>query len=201
MKKILIVEDSVVSLNHFKAALAPHFELKIALNIKEARSKIGNNFFDLVLLDINLPDGNGFDFYTELISMGHGSCPVVFVSTETSKENILRGLELGQCDFIFKPFNPDELLVRVETQIAIRERCIKNLKSEKDFITGNFGHEINNPLMCILNAYTAIKKLYPLENTKHDIMMEKNIARLTDITKHYVEFYKDHEKDEYSVKS
>ena len=194
MKKILIVEDSEVSLKNIESALNKNFNLKIARNLKEARSKIGNNQFDLVLLDINLPDGNGFDFFVELATKGHGICPVVFISSDTKKEHILRGLELGQCDFIFKPFNPDELLARIETQIAVYERNLHSIGFEKELLTGEFGHEINNPLMSILNAFHSLKKTHEIANSKHALIIDRNLERLIGITKRYVTFYKENNK-------
>ena len=78
MKKILVIEDSEISLEYVKQALAGLFELHIAKSLKEGRRKIGNHRFDLCLFEINLPDGNGSDFYSEIVELGHKRCPVIF---------------------------------------------------------------------------------------------------------------------------
>lgn len=185
-EKVLIVEDSELALDIIQKILGDKYELKVARSLREGRSKIGNNHFAMILLDVNLPDGNGFVFYEELIRLGHGNSPVIFISSDTTTENILRGLELGQCDFIFKPFKAEELLARVETQIAVYQRYLKNIDLEKKLLKGEFGHEINNPLMIILNSYLSLKKKHNhFKDDRHAEMLEHNIDRLVNITKSY----------------
>jgi DNA-binding response OmpR family regulator len=186
-KKILILEDSDVSIAAVELALAKQFDLKIARTVKEARSKIGNHSFDLFLFDIHLPDGNGFDFYSEIVELGHAKCPIIFFSSSRDKEKILQGMELGQCDYIFKPFNPEELKARIETQLAIFEKNLIHVEFEKEILKAEFGHQIINPLTSILNAFKGLKRSYPIENDNHTIILERNLERLLKFSEKFVE--------------
>ncbi|GAB4409384.1 MAG: hypothetical protein OHK0056_11320 [Bacteriovoracaceae bacterium] len=181
-----MLEDSVVSQRMIEESLGKKFELKFAGTIKEGRSKIGNNEFDLLLFDINLPDGTSFDFYQEIIERGHHKCPIIFFSQSKDEENIIKGMQLGQCDFIFKPFNPDELLVRINTQIALYENTQKLISREKATLTGNFGHDINNPLMIALNAYKKLKGKFLFGDDPHARMIEDSLERMRKITQDYM---------------
>lgn len=179
MKKVLVVDDSIVALKCVRDALGDEFELKEAKSLKEARSKIGNNSFDLFLFDVNLPDGNGFDFYSELVERGHDQCPIIFFSNSRDKEKILKGMELGQCDYIFKPFANEELRARIDTQISLHQRRKIKFEKEKELLAADFLHHVNNPLACIALAFRALKKEYNIQNSPHADAIEENIKRLT----------------------
>ena len=118
MKKILVVEDDLA----LSAGLC--FELDsggyltvAAYNCQKARQLLSGDRFDLALLDVNLPDGNGFDLCRE-IKTQHPKLPVIFLTANDLETDVLNGFDMGAEDYVTKPFNMQILLRRVE--VALR---------------------------------------------------------------------------------
>ena len=89
-------------------------DVRVERSIGDATAALRGASFDLVLLDVNLPDGNGLEFIGPLRSeLGHAG-PVLFLSGMKQEDSVVRGLELGADDYVTKPFSPRELLARVE---------------------------------------------------------------------------------------
>lgn len=85
----------------------------IAASCGEAKEKLQKQHYDLILLDVMLPDGNGFDFYTQMKETGYlYDAPVIFLSARDEDTARLKGLGLGADDYITKPL-PKELLLRI----------------------------------------------------------------------------------------
>lgn len=113
MKSILLVEDdkslgSALSDRLIKEGL--HVEW--ATELQKSRRLMREKNFDLVVLDIGLPDGNGFDFAKELKATS--DTPFIFVTSQAAAEDRLKGYELGADEFVPKPFHLKELLLRVQ---------------------------------------------------------------------------------------
>ena len=86
-----------------------------AVSCKEAEKKLKENQYALVILDVMLPDGNGFSFFQEQIrEKDYSGIPVIFLSARDENEAKLKGLGLGADDYITKPFLPQELMLRVK---------------------------------------------------------------------------------------
>ena len=85
------------------------------MSCKEAEKKLTENQYALVILDVMLPDGNGFSFFQEQIrEKDYSGIPVIFLSARDENEAKLKGLGLGADDYITKPFLPQELMLRVK---------------------------------------------------------------------------------------
>jgi two-component system OmpR family response regulator len=111
-KKILIVEDDKKISNLIKAYLEnSDFQVKIAYNINQATDLIGKERFDLVILDLMLPDGMGETLVEEFSML---KIPIIMVTAKASEEERLAGFSLGADDYITKPFSPRELVARVK---------------------------------------------------------------------------------------
>ena len=104
MKQILIVEDDSF-LNKMLAynLTADGYGVTSALNARTAAEAIRQREFDLVLLDINLPDGNGFEL-CKLIKPQHPDTIVIFLTANDQESDQIRGYEVGAVDYITKPF-------------------------------------------------------------------------------------------------
>ena len=86
-----------------------------AMSCKEAENMLAENEYALVILDVMLPDGNGFSFFQEQFKKkDYAGMPVIFLSARDENEDKLKGLGLGADDYITKPFLPRELLLRVK---------------------------------------------------------------------------------------
>ena len=105
-----------------------------AFSLKEANEKIKKGQVHLILLDVMLGDGNGFDFYERLKNEGiFPKLPVIFLSARDEDESRLHGLGLGADDYITKPFLPKELLLRIW---AVIRRCYKIDENISEVVLG-----------------------------------------------------------------
>jgi two-component system phosphate regulon response regulator PhoB len=120
---ILAIEDdwTVRTVLEHTLSSAGH-EVDAVPGVGEARERLAAGRYDLVLLDVNLPDGNGLDLLW-LIRREHGAdVPVLVLSGMRQEEAVVRGLELGADDYVTKPFSPPELLARVTRCLGQRTR-------------------------------------------------------------------------------
>lgn len=114
MNTILLVEDSESIIMGLKYSLEQEgFKVITAKTIKEAEEY---KAYDLILLDITLPDGNGFEFFKEIKKKE--DVPVIFLTALDEEINIVKGLDLGAEDYIVKPFRVKELISRIK--VALR---------------------------------------------------------------------------------
>ncbi len=112
MKRILIVEDEFLISNLIEMNLTDEgYDCVCAYDGKEAADYIERESYDLVLLDIMLPEIDGYEL---LEYIKHTDTPVIFVTAKGSVNDCIRGLKLGADDYIVKPFQIGELLARIE---------------------------------------------------------------------------------------
>lgn len=115
--QILLVEDNPLDQSIVTAALRPHV-VRIANNLQEARASIQDRNVKLVILDVNLPDGDGFKFFDELQNFDSTrKLSIVFLTASASVNERVFGLNLGAQDYICKPVDPNELKARVEARL------------------------------------------------------------------------------------
>ncbi|MEA4919457.1 MAG: response regulator transcription factor [Clostridiaceae bacterium] len=116
MKKILLIEDDKALSNGICLALQTNeIQIETCFDLYSAYSKMNQNTYDLMILDVNLPDGNGLDFLKELRKKG--TTPVMILTANDMETDIVTGLELGADDYITKPFSLAVLRARVNTQL------------------------------------------------------------------------------------
>ena len=116
MKDLLIVEDDRALGEDIRLALqAPELRLQLCHTLAEAGALAARQPFDLLILDINLPDGNGLDFLRALRQ--EHAVPVILLTANDLETDIVAGLELGADDYITKPFSLAVLRARVHAQL------------------------------------------------------------------------------------
>jgi len=121
--KILIIEDEPEIARSIKDYFKPNgVHCETASNYKEAVSKIGMYDYDCILLDLMLPDGDGFDILKAL-KAAHKTEGVIIISAKENLETRIEGFHLGADDYLTKPFHLSELLVRM--QALIRRKNFK----------------------------------------------------------------------------
>lgn len=129
MKRIFLVEDDrAIARNLVLLLRSEGFCVTHAAGFKEAASLLAGNSFDLALVDISLPDGNGFAVYTEIRESQ--DIPVIFLTASGDEASVVTGLNMGADDYITKPFRPRELAARIRA--ALR----KSGRSDSVFETG-----------------------------------------------------------------
>jgi DNA-binding NarL/FixJ family response regulator len=119
--KLLIVDDDERVIRHITDVLAEEgHEISFALNRSDAWESITNQELDLVLLDINLPDGNGYEFCRKLKNDGElEHIPVVFITGVADNESIEKAFEAGGEDYVSKPIVNTELRARVKKTLKL----------------------------------------------------------------------------------
>ncbi|MES2964993.1 MAG: response regulator transcription factor, partial [Bdellovibrionota bacterium] len=122
MSTILLVEDSVDSFNLVKRAMGT-IALDWAKNLAEANAFIQRKTYDLIILDVMLPDGDGYRLCSILQTDDRlKNVPVMFLTGKNSVSDKVLGFSVGADDFLTKPFDPIELKARVDSKLRRRQR-------------------------------------------------------------------------------
>ena len=117
--KILLVEDNETIAKALKYALEQeNYKVTCTENVKETLQSL-NEEIALIILDVSLPDGNGFELYEKNIKKLN--IPTIFLTAKDEENDIIKGLELGAEDYITKPFSAKELMVRMK-KILLRQK-------------------------------------------------------------------------------
>ncbi len=116
MDKILLVEDSKEIYQMVLQSVSQVAELTWATSIQEAKSVLAQSTFSLMILDVDLPDGNGIEFCSS-IQTSHSHIPVFFLTAHLNLSDKVMGFSAGADDYITKPFSPLELRARIEGRI------------------------------------------------------------------------------------
>ena len=112
MSRILLLEDDLSIISGLSFALKKQgFEIEIARTIKEAGECWRKRRYHLLILDVSLPDGSGFDFCQTVRK--ESEVPIIFLTASDEEMNIIMGLDIGGDDYITKPFKLGVLLSRV----------------------------------------------------------------------------------------
>lgn len=111
--KILLIEDNESIKKGLKFSFEENnYEIDDTNNVESSIKYLNKNNPDLIILDVTLPDGNGFDLYKEIIK--EKQIPTLFLTAMDDENDVVKGLELGAEDYITKPFSTKELLIRVK---------------------------------------------------------------------------------------
>lgn len=164
VERILIVDDLPKNIQILgKLLTAQNREIAYALSGAEALKLIEKNLFDLILLDIMMPGMDGFEVCKILKNNSiTADIPVIFLTAKTETDHVLKGFELGGHDYITKPFNTAELLVRINTHLEL-------VKSKKKLIAYSQNLE---EIVAERTAELTIanKQLSKLEKAKSDFL-------------------------------
>ena len=116
MERIFLIEDdSKIAKNLILLLRSEGFSVSHGATQKDAVAMLQENQFDLALIDISLPDGNGFALCTEIKEQQN--IPVIFLTASGEESSVVTGLNMGADDYITKPFRPRELLARIRAAL------------------------------------------------------------------------------------
>ena len=151
MKILLVEDDFALAMGTEFALQAEGYEVVKAGNVDTARKAVDEEELDLVLLDVMLPDGNGYDLCKDIRSQGN-MVPIIFLTAVGEEANIVQGLEIGADDYVTKPYRVKELLSRIAANLR-RSRLIAEVKPDKEkkdvYVFGS--HEFNNSKFILYN--------------------------------------------------
>ena len=125
MKTVLLVEDNETIVMGLKYSLEQEsFNVLTAKNVLEGKTKIKNETIDIVLLDVSLPDGNGFELCKDIKQ--NQDIPVIFLTAQDEETRVVLGLDLGADDYIVKPFRTKELISRINSVLRRYGKSVEN---------------------------------------------------------------------------
>jgi len=133
MNRILLVEDDHILAFSVEYTLKEEgFQISVVNCLEAARRCLDESEFDLVLLDVKLPDGNGYEFCKEIRRTFRVS--VIFLTACDEEVNIVQGLDMGADDYVTKPFRIRELVSRIK---AVLRRSMKNTGKNEIMTSGD----------------------------------------------------------------
>ena len=168
ISKILIVDDVQLNLDLMKEILSEKaYQIATAINGKSAIAKARTHKFDLILLDVVLPDIDGFEVCSYLKSIAQTQdIPIIFLTAKRENDSIIKGFQLGAVDYIIKPFSKEELLARVNLHLTLRKTQDELIHSKeiaeaaakaKAIFLANISHEIRTPMNGIIGMIDILK--------------------------------------------
>mgnify|MGYP002569473583 CR=1 FL=1 len=185
MKQIFLVEDDrEIAKNLIRLLCAEEFHVVHAATQREAVDLLERANWDLALVDISLPDGNGFAVYTEIKQKQ--DIPVIFLTAADNEASVVTGLNMGADDYIIKPFRPRELVARIKS--ALR----KAGRSPAAFEIGSLSVDTTNGVVkkdgneIFLSALEYRLLLIFINNPKSIIPRERLLDELWDAAGEFV---------------
>jgi DNA-binding response OmpR family regulator len=176
LNDILIVEDDrTIAMGIEYALTREGFSTQVCYDFHSAKEKILNEVFLLIILDVNLPDGNGFELCKLVRKLG--DTPVIFLTVNDDEANTVMGLDLGADDYITKPFRLRELISRIN---SVLRRYSKKPEFNKEIILGNIRinpaeakvYKNNQPVILTALEY---KLLLTLARSKGQVLTRQQI--------------------------
>lgn len=143
MKKILIIEDDDSICTGLKFYMKKRgISVSTCANVFEAKQVIIKEFFDIIIMDVGLPDGDGFELAKYIRTFSQ--VPIIFLTAVDGQDNIYKGFELGGDDYVTKPFSIKELFLRVNSILKRQEISeLKKVRTSGDIILDNLSVRVH----------------------------------------------------------
>ena len=186
MKNILLIEDNDTIIMGLKYSLEQeNFKVISAQNVSEFNKEINKNEIDLVLLDISLPDGNGFEICKKIKSKK--DIPVIFLTAQDEETSVVLGLDLGADDYIVKPFRTRELISRINSVLRRYGHNESNLIQYKNIKIDTSSAKVykdNEEIIFTSLEYKILLMLFSNQNKL--ISREQLLEKIWDIAGNFV---------------
>ncbi|MEG0500056.1 MAG: hybrid sensor histidine kinase/response regulator, partial [Rikenellaceae bacterium] len=188
--KILLVDDVMSNILLLKGQLKNEcYQIVTATNGIEALEVVKKEMPDLILLDVMMPGMSGFEVSVELKkSNEYKHIPIIFLTALNSTSDIVKGFQLGANDFITKPFNKDELIIRVRHQISLivaRRIIIKQTEELRRTILGRdklysvIAHDLRGPIGSVKMVLNMLMLNLPASQIGEEMYEMMNLANKT----------------------
>ena len=181
--KILLIEDDYNLALGLKYSLKDEgFEVVYANTLSSGKENYRRENPDLILLDITLPDGNGYDF-CEFVREKDKNIPIIFLTAMEQEESVVKGFGLGADDYVTKPFRVSELTARIRAHYK-RYESLKKSHPQMSQLEANPDFKIDQTRLCIWKKgeridltpteYKIVRKLTenPGETVSRDALLE-----------------------------
>lgn len=212
---ILLVDDNPINLDLLSGMLFERkYRVRVATNGKRALAAVRSCLPDLILLDINMPDMDGYEVCRRLkTDESTREVPVIFISALDEAMDKVRAFEVGGVDYVTKPFQFEEVLARIENQLKIsrlqKEMAFKNeelahanLKlKELDRIKANFAamlvHDLKSPLSVIKGTLELFSYEESLDTTLKDLVTtsERSVDKMLNLINEALDIFRNDAQD------
>ena len=183
--KLLLVEDNEIIIKGLKYTLEQeNYEIDIVKSKEDAEDFLDKNEYDLVILDIMLPDGNGYDLCKYIKK--EKEYPLIFLTAKDEEKDVVLGFDLGADDYIIKPFRNRELISRIQNVLR------RYNKDKKEIICKNIKVDLDAKRVYINEKeviFTALEYrilVLLLQNKGKTITREKILDKIWDIAGSFV---------------
>ena len=185
MIKILIIEDDSAIVRNLSELLRQEgFSVSCALNCNDALNKLEGSSFDLVLLDVLLPDGSGFALCKRIKSVT--DCPVIFLTASSDEFSVVTGLDIGADDYIEKPYRPRELISRIKSVLRRSGKSQSTVRAGSIIVDIDKGTVTKNGRDVFLSALEYKLLLVFLNNPDVILTRNKLLSEIWDIAGDFV---------------
>lgn len=183
--KILIVEDNKTIADGIKFSLEQEgYSVCIKDSYMQAKNELLNNIYNLIILDIILPDGNGMNLCKEI--KNNFDIPVIFLTAKDNESDIIQGLNIGADDYIVKPFRIGELIARINNAIRKYKKNEDTIKIENIVINIDKKTLYKNDMEIILTSLEWRILNILLNEIGHVVSREKLLNMACDIRGNFI---------------
>lgn len=191
---ILVIDDDVAVATLLEELLSDEgYAVWVASTLGGARTQLAKELPDVVLLDVQLPDGSGFDFCVALREDPKTTdIPILFLSgIDRGPDSIAKGLDLGGYDFLRKPFRNVELLARIRVLVRLRRLQQRLIEQEREramlATAGAAAHSLAQPLMAALGLAGMLLESELNETHRPDVELIYGALKQMSATVHQIQ--------------
>ncbi|MDM8536642.1 hybrid sensor histidine kinase/response regulator [Desulfobacterales bacterium HSG17] len=172
--RILIVDDTPQNTQILGTILLKEgYKINVARNGRHALDVIEKILPDIILLDVMMPDLDGFETCKILkSSLKTKNIPIIFLTARTDTEDIIKGFDLGAVDYVTKPFNSTELLMRVRTHLDLKfsKEMIEKVSNEQKELLHVLCHDLANPFNAMISVMSVAEDHSKFDSYKKDLL-------------------------------
>ena len=187
MKNILLIEDNKSILKGLVYSLEQErFKVTTAMTIKDSKNLLeSNNIYNLIILDISLPDGSGFDLCKYIKS--NYNIPIIFLTAKDEEQDVVQGFDLGADDYIIKPFRTRELISRANNILRRYNNIQTNIITSSNIkidLDAQRVYKNDDEIVLTALEYKILALLFT--NINQTVSREKILDKIWDIAGNYV---------------
>ena len=187
MKNILLIEDNESILKGLVYSLEQErFKVTTEMTIKDSKNLLeSNNIYNLIILDISLPDGSGFDLCKYIKS--NYNIPIIFLTAKDEEQDVVQGFDLGADDYIIKPFRTRELISRANNILRRYNNIQTNIITSSNIkidLDAQRVYKNDDEIVLTALEYKILALLFT--NINQTVSREKILDKIWDMAGNYV---------------
>lgn len=179
MKSILVVDDNTTNLKFVESVLRDKYKLSCVKSGEQALKFLSRNTADLVLLDLMMPQMDGFETYDRIRELDNNSnIPIIFLTADSDVESEIKCLKMGAKDFIKKPFVPEVMINRIERILELEElnRNLEQKVEEKTNQIEQLSFEIIATIASMIEAKDSYTKGHSVRVAEYSSMIARELG-------------------------